>query len=196
MRFLIGLITLIFTATAGLAQDYKLKSGDILNIEVVEDSSLNRSVLVLPDGNFSFPFAGTVTAAGRSIAQVEQTLRTSLAPNFAAEPTVFVSINTIASEDIATSGSTITVYFVGELNSPGAKELESGTTFLQALAATGGFTPFAAKNRLQLRRVDSSGQENVFTFDLRAVGKGAKVAGNSALRDGDVILVPERRLFE
>lgn len=199
MRILAALITLIFFATTAHAQNYSLKPGDVLNIEVVEDTSLNRSVLILPDGNFSFPFAGTVKAGGRSVAQVEASLRNSLAPNFATEPTVFVSINSVAQSAVAApqaTTSTITVYFLGEVRNPGVQELEAGTTFMQALAASGGFTSFAAKNRLQLRRVNSAGQEQVYTFDLRAAGKGAVVGGNSRLADGDVIFAPERRLFE
>ncbi|MFV0243681.1 MAG: polysaccharide biosynthesis/export family protein [Qingshengfaniella sp.] len=195
MRFIIGLLTFVFLSSAAIAQNYVLKPGDVLNIEVVEDSSLNRSVLVLPDGTITFPFAGTLNAAGRSVAQVQSSLRTALAPNFAATPTVFASINQISSDQRAADA--ITIYVVGEVNSPGPKEIEAGMTFLQALSATGGFTPFAAKRRIQLRRTDpSTGNEHIYKFDFRAVGNGALISGNSTLRDGDVILVPERRLFE
>lgn len=198
MRFLIGLISFLFLATASFAQSYILKPGDVLNIEVVEDGSLNRSVLVLPDGNISFPFAGTVRASGRSVAQVQDNLRSGLAANFASPPTVFVSIQTLAEpETAAATSNTITIYVVGEVQSPGPKSIESGMTFLQALSATGGFTSFAAKKRVQLRRTDpSTGAEQIFHFDFKAVGNGAKISGNTRLRDGDVILVPERRLFE
>lgn len=199
MRFLFGLVILLFMATVAAAQNYVLKPGDVLNVEVVEDSSLNRSVLVLPDGNITFPFAGTVRAAGRSIAQVQSTLQNALAPNFAAPPTVFASVNQLAiTEDGTTStGETITIYVIGEVNAPGPKQIDSGLTFLQALAATGGFTPFAAKKRIQLRRADpTTGSEVVYKFNYSAVGRGATISGNSQLRDGDIILVPERRLFE
>jgi len=48
-----------------------------------------------------------------------------------------------------------------------------------------------------LRRTDpGTGEEAIFTFNLRAAGDGARISGNAQLRDGDVILVPERRLFE
>lgn len=197
MRFVTSVLTFLFFATAGFAQDYLLVPGDVLNVEVVEDSSLNRSVLVLPDGNINFPFAGSVRAAGRSITQVQSNLRTALAPNFAATPTVFASINRVSSETAAADADLITIYFVGEVNSPGPKQVEPGLTFLQAMAATGGFTPFAAKKRIQLRRSDpSTGSEYIYKFDFRAVSNGARISGNSTLRDGDVILVPERRLFE
>ena len=195
MRFLIGLITVLFFATASFAQNYILKPGDVLNIEVIEDSSLNRSVLVLPDGSITFPFAGSIRAAGRTVTQVQNAIRNALAPNFAATPTVFASVNQLSPD--AMDGELITIFVVGEVNAPGPKEIELGTTFLQALSQTGGFTPFAAQKRVQLRRADpATGQEAVFTFNFRAVGDGARISGNSTLRDGDVILVPERRLFE
>lgn len=195
MRILFAAILALFAANLGHAQSYSLEVGDVVTIEVLEDASLNRNALVLPDGNITFPFAGTVRAAGRSVAQVQQTLTQALAPNFAAAPTVFVSIAQLSSPP--TAGSDITVFVIGEVNAPGAKELERGITFLQALASTGGFTPFAATKRIQLRRTDpSTGEEAIFTFNLRAAGDGARISGNAGLRDGDVILVPERRLFE
>lgn len=197
MRFLIGLFISLFMATASLAQNYVLQPGDVLSVEVIEDGSLNRDVLVLPDGNITFPFAGTVQAAGRTLSQVQANLRTALAPNFATTPTVFVSLDTLAAQGEIATGDLISVYVIGEVNAPGRKEVEEGITFLQALAETGGFTPFAAKRRVQLRRADpATGQEYIYRFDYRAVGDGARISGNSTLRDGDVILVPERRLFE
>lgn len=195
MRFLFATILALCAATLSHAQAYNLEVGDVIAIEVLEDASLNRNALVLPDGNITFPFAGTVRAAGRTVAQVQQSLTQALAPNFAAAPTIFVSINQLNSPP--TSSSDISVFVIGEVNTPGEKELARGTTFLQALASTGGFTPFAATKRIQLRRTDpSTGEEAIFTFNLRAAGDGARISGNATLRDGDVILVPERRLFE
>ena len=195
MRFLFATILALFAATLSHAQSYDLEVGDVIAIEVLEDASLNRNALVLPDGNITFPFAGTIRAAGRSVAQVQESLTQALAPNFAAAPTVFVSISELRSPPEPSSD--ITIFVIGEVGAPGQKELERGTTFLQALASTGGFTPFAATKRIQLRRTDpSSGEEAVFTFNLRAAGDGARISGNAPLRDGDVILVPERRLFE
>lgn len=199
MRFLIGLFTFLALATASVAQDYVLQPGDVLSVEVVEDPSLNRNVLVLPDGQITFPFAGTIRAANRSLTQVQANLRTALAPNFATSPTVFVSLASLAEAGLAEleDADLIDVYFLGEVNAPGLQQFDPGVSFLQALSQAGGFTPFAAKRRIQLRRIDpATGQEAIFQFDFRAVGRGAAISGNSTLVDGDVILVPERRLFE
>lgn len=195
MRFLIGLMFLLATALPGFAQNYTLEPGDVVTIEVLEDTTLNRSAMVLPDGTINFPFAGSVTAAGRSVTQLQSALRSALAPNFATQPTVFVSVNQLANP--AASSNTVEIFIVGQVNAPGMYQLEDGITFLQALSQTGGFTPFAATKRLQLRRTDpSTGQESVFLFNLKAAGDGKRISGNTRLRSGDVILVPERRLFE
>ncbi len=195
MRILITLLITVFLSSAALAQGYRLEPGDVVAIEVIEDPSLNRSTLVLPDGSINFPFAGSLTAEGRTLPQLEQSLSEALAPNFATEPTVFVSINQLAAGDV--TGNTIDIFVIGQVNAPGEYEIAEGLTFLQALSRTGGFTPFAATKRIQLRRTDpASGEEAIFTFDLRAAGDGARISGNTQMRDGDVILVPERRLFE
>jgi polysaccharide biosynthesis/export protein len=92
---------------------------------------------------------------------------------------------------------TIDVYFIGEVANSGLVQVPRGTTVLQALALSGGFTRFAATKRIQLRRTDpASGQQNVFTIDYSAIERGAAGIGSSVLADGDVIIVPERRLFE
>lgn len=197
--FILALMALVAATVAHAQSAYQIKSGDTLRIEVLEDPSLNRSVLVLPDGRISFPFVGTIVAGGRSTEQVESALSSAIAPNFATAPSVFVSIANLR-PDAAVGGPvgpTVNIHFLGEVNAPGKKALERGTTLLQALAETGGFTKFAAQKRVQLRRTDrATGKQTVFTYNYRAIANGAAVTNDVVLQDGDVILVPERRLFE
>ena len=202
MKQVLLAVACIFVAAAAWAQNgYRINPGDVLAIEVLEDPSLNREVLVLPDGSFSFPFAGTLQASGLTIDQVEAAVTQGIAPNFAAEPNVFVTVRQVRPSAPATGGvaaaRTIDIYFLGEVNSPGPAEIPPGTTFLQALSYSGGFTPFAAQRRVQLRRTDPhTGQQYVSEIDYRAIANGARLSQDVELIEGDVILVPERRLFE
>jgi polysaccharide biosynthesis/export protein len=66
---------------------------------------------------------------------------------------------------------------------------------MQAIALAGGLGPFAAKNRIQVRRRDAAG-EQIFAFNYRAYEACADIEGNVVLHAGDVIIVPERGLFE
>ena len=189
----------LFVATSAAAANgnYLIQPGDTIRIEVLEDATLNRTALVLPDGKISFPFAGTVTAAGRTLSQVERAVTAGIASNFASEPTVYVSVANLAPAAAVTALTTVNIYVLGEINGPGLVQVEPGTTLLQALAQTGGFTKFAAPKRVQLRRRDpNTGAEKVYKINYRALSQGAAVGGNVVLAEGDVILVPERRLFE
>ena len=95
-----------------------------------------------------------------------------------------------------TGSSATSIYAMGEFNKPGKMPLTPGTTLLQFLAESGGLTKFAATKRIQLHRVDSkTGKETVYTFNYKAVQRGS-TAPVITLRGGDVIVVPERRLFE
>ncbi|MBP1804935.1 polysaccharide biosynthesis/export family protein [Rubellimicrobium aerolatum] len=204
--------TTIATVTAGLlglgvlgtaqAQDaYRIRPGDVLQIEVIEDPGLNRSSLVSPDGRITVPLAGSVPAAGRTVEQIQSDLVDRLAPNFTAPPNVFVGLAQIAQDEeeplAAEEPPTIDVYVVGEAGRPGKLSVEPGTTMLQIVAEMGGFSPFAATKRIQLRRTDpATGRETVYGIDYRAIEQGRSGAGSVALADGDVIVVPQRRLFE
>lgn len=197
MKFLIALVATVFATGAFAQSGYQIRTGDTLQIEVLEDPSLNRSVLVLPDGTISFPFAGSIRAAGRTTASVDAAITAGIASNFASEPNVFVTVASLTQRATGSGSARIDVYMLGEIASPGEKELKRGTTLLQALAETGGFTAFAAKKRIILRRTNSrTGEQSVSKINYKSIADGAAVGGDIVLRDGDVIIVPERRLFE
>lgn len=187
-------------ADASLAQEarYRLQPGDKLQLDVLEDAGLNRQLLVLPDGTISVPSAGVIAAGGRSLAEVQTAITTALSPNFAKPPTVYLSVGQL--NERATSGAGAaavagtSVYAMGEVAKPGRIQVLRGTTLLQFLAESGGLTPFAATKRIQLRRT-VSGVERVTLFNYDDILAGKSVA-NPVLQKGDVIIVPQRRLFE
>lgn len=197
MKSMVLAVLAFFAAATVHAQGtFTVSPGDTLSIEVLEDPQLNREVIVLPDGTINFPFAGAVPVSGRTVGQVESTLEAAIASNFASRPNVFVTVAAIPEREPA-SPSVIDVYFLGEVNTPGAQALPRGTTFLQALAAGGGLTPFAADKRVQLRRVHPrTGETQLVQINYRALTRGAALSRDIVLADGDVILVPSRGLFE
>ncbi|MEL6642565.1 MAG: polysaccharide biosynthesis/export family protein [Pseudomonadota bacterium] len=201
--FLILVATLF--ASAAVAQDgYRIKSGDQLSIEVLEDPTLGREVLVLPDGSISFPLAGSVRAGGLTTTAVQQSIASAIAPNFAAPPTVFVSVSQVGEAPVVIGGgggvaapAALNVFIMGEVGNPGMVQVAPGTTILQALAQSGGFSKFAATKRIQLRRTDpASGEEKVYTFNYQAVESGQSSFARAQVAPGDVIVVPQRRFFE
>lgn len=193
-KFLLAALTMLVAAPFALAQSsgYRIQPGDQLAITVLEDDTLNRQTLVLPDGRISVPLAGSIQAAGRSVESVEATIADRLASNFAVRPSVFVSVVSVTDEL-----DTFPIYVVGQVGEPGVREVEAGTTLLQAVALAGGLDRFAATRRIQLRRADpATGQERLYIFNFKAVERGGAIQSMITMREGDVIVVPERRLFE
>jgi len=187
----LGLIlSLTLFATMTIAQGYRVQSGDTLRVEVLEDEGLNRSILIAPDGRISMPGAGILRVRGLTIEQIQSALADRLAPNFVSMPTVFVDIESLAPEE-DTEDPTIGIFVVGEGTNVGRIEIEPGTNLMQAIAQFGGFTNFAAVKRLQLRR-----GSDVHTFNYSSILDGSSTYGAVRMREGDVIVVPQRKLFE
>lgn len=197
-RLVAALFLLPILALTAAAQDYRIRAGDTLQIEVLEDATLNRTAIVLPDGQISLPVAGTVRVGGRSIADVQAELVSRLSPGFASPPTVFVTLSALAERLPPTPPilPTIDIFILGAANTPGKVQVSPGSTLLQAIAQAGGLSPFAAKKRIQLRRVDKAGNEQIYKFDLDAIERGASAGGTTRLVKGDVIVIPQRKLFE
>ena len=189
---LAALALLAAPAAWAQASGYSIQPGDVLAITVLEDDSLNQQSLVTPDGRISVPLAGTVQASGRTVEAVESTIADRLASNFAVRPSVFVSVVSVSEEE-----ETFPIYVIGQVETPGLVEVLPGTTLLQAVAMAGGLDRFAATKRIQLRRRDpATGQERLFLFNYKAVERGGTITSMITLREGDVLIVPERRLFE
>lgn len=197
MKTLIIAIAALLLAPFAVAQEsYRIKPGDTLDISVLEDANLNRQVLVRPDGGISMPIAGNIQAGGNTLSAIEQIITDRLAGGFSITPTVSVALTGIGQPTGGGGSSTVKVFFIGEIGTAGEVKIKRGATMLQAIAAAGGPGPFAAKKRIQLRRTDRSGHETIFLFDYDAVLKGARIKNNLVVRDGDIIVVPERKLFE
>ncbi len=202
IRSFISLLTLAFACLSLLAggaqaqQAYKLRAGDTIRIEVLEDQTINRSLLIAPDGRVSLPLAGVVSAAGRSIESLQAELVSRLTSSFASPPTVYVALEKQKDPRPSTGGAVSAfagtgVYILGEAGKPGRLDVKPGTSVLQLFSQMGGFTKFAATKRIQLRRGSKT-----FLFDYKAIEAGTSNAGSMVVNDGDVIVVPQRKLFE
>jgi len=192
MRILIILLTLCISASGAWAQN-TLKAGDTLSISVLQDPKLDRQVIVDAGGQIAFPLAGHIRAEGLSPQALENVLKARLQKNYKDESldvTVGLTNVTTPEDDLKPK-----IFVTGEVQRPGPYVVRQRTTLMQAISLAGGLGPFAAKRRVQVRRQTASG-ETIFMFDYRAYEAGQDLEGNISLRAGDVILVPERGLFE
>ena len=192
-RIISLLAAFLMLAVPQLAAAYTISPGDRLQVDVLEDSSLNRTVLVLPDGTVNFPGAGTIRVGGSTPAAAQTAIASRLAPQFASPPSVYVSVAGLAPVTEQQAQSLDKIYVMGEINKPGVVETDEPVNLLQAIASAGGFTRFAATKRIELHRPARNGTEQVYIFDFK---NRSGISGATPLAKGDVIVVPERRLFE
>jgi polysaccharide biosynthesis/export protein len=185
---LAALIGLCAQAAAQQPENYTLQPGDSVEVSVLQDPTLNRRVIIAPDGMISFPLVGHLRASGMTIQALESQLSKRLRKNYQTDPQVTVML----SEVNASSGSQ--VFITGEVNKPGNYTITPGTSVMQAIALSGGLGRFAAKSRIQIHR-KVAGSEQVFLFDYSDFESGTNLEGNIPLQPGDVIVVPERGLF-
>ncbi|MEH2496240.1 polysaccharide export outer membrane protein [Bradyrhizobium sp. AZCC 1678] len=195
MRILLALLCAAFLAP-GAAKAQTLKSGDSLSITVLQDPKLDRNVVIDPSGEIAFPLAGHIRARGLTPLALENILKNKLKNNYKDE-NLDVTVAVInAPKEIPEDDLKPKIFITGEIIKPGSYVVRQKTTLMQAIALAGGVGPFAAKNRIQVRRKGPSGDETIFMFNYRAYEAGNDLEGNITLRAGDVIMVPERRLFE
>ena len=169
--------------TEDVAADYKIGPGDVLDVSVYGEESLNRTgagaVVVRPDGRISFPLVGDVLVGGLTTAQAKEALEQSL-HEFIPEAVASVGVSQLGS---------LQYYVVGKVNKPGMYNVSKPLTVLQALAMAGGLTPFADEGSIVVLR--NSGKETVhIAFNYKKVKKGQNIEQNITLERGDVVVVP------
>ena len=162
------------------AVDYRLHAGDKLEVSVWKEAEMQKpSVVVSPDGKFSFPLVGQIVAAGRTVAEVRQEIEAKLKA-YIPEAVVTVGVNEF-------SGNV--AYVIGQVGRPGSYVMNPRINVLQALALAGGGTPFAKLDNIIVIR-GSQGAQRAMPFRFSQVSAGKDLDQNVTLESGDVVLVP------
>lgn len=165
-------------AAAAEGPGYELEPGDLLIVTVWRDEDLSREVLVAPDGQVSFPLAGRVRAAGRTVGALNEEIRSRLS-EYIEEPVVTVALKEVR-------GSRI--YVLGKVNRPGMYLLDRRMDVMQALSLAGGMTAYADADGIRILRREGE-QQVSFVFQYNHVARGRKLDQNLLLKSGDVVVV-------
>jgi len=193
MRVVAAILFFFTLMTGAFAQTEPLRPGDKVQISVWQDPKLDRTVVVGPDGMIAFPLAGHVNTSGMTPQALENVLKERLQKNYSGQLDITVSLNDVNKDSEALT--TPRIFVTGEVQKPGPYVLRSGTTIVQGIALAGGLSIYAAGQRIQVHRQER-GIDSIFTFDFNAFKSGTISTDNITLRSGDVIIVPERGLFE
>jgi polysaccharide export outer membrane protein len=117
------------TPSSTATDQYILGPDDKVKITVFGEESLSGEFLVSGNGNISYPLIGDVHAAGLTVSQLVDKIKTKLSSGYMKHPDV--------------SGEVITYrpfYILGEVMRPGQYPYTNGMTIMSAVATAGGFT--------------------------------------------------------
>lgn len=192
MRALFAIL-LVF-GLCGPASAQALKSGDSIEITVWQDSKLDRRVIIPPSGTIQIPLVGPVRAAGLDPAALANVLKGRWQKNYNEPLDVTVSLAAIQKKE-KDDDYAPRIYVTGEVLKPGQYLLKVRTNVMQGIALAGGFGPFAAKSVIQIRR-KIEGQDDFHVFNYYSYMSGADTSRNVDLKNGDIIIVPERNFFQ
>ena len=160
-------------------RSYQVQPGDLLHIQVWKEEGLDQEVLVRPDGGFSFPLAGDLSAVGKTVEDLRAEITDRLA-RYIPGLVVTVSVRQINGNK---------VYVLGQVNNPGEFVMNPRIDVVQALSVAGGTTAFASTNDIRVLRRES-GRQVAIPFNLDDVVRGRRLEQNILLESGDVVVVP------
>jgi polysaccharide export outer membrane protein len=172
------LFSLVLTSVSA-NERYLLNSGDVLEISVWNEDTLQRELIILPDGMISFPLAGELQAKGLSVTEVQTNLKNKLT-TYLADPVVTVSVK-------AVNGNS--VHILGKVTRPGSIIMNQPLNVMQALSIAGGLTPYAKENSIKVLRQNNSAQQ-VFNVNYDSIKSDDNLGSNIMLQSGDVVIIP------
>jgi protein involved in polysaccharide export with SLBB domain len=160
-------------------------TGEAPSISAFTANSIYELTLfpVLNDGTFSYPYIGSVKAAGLTAPQLTQVLEDKLAPVYR-ETALTINISQAPSN---------TVFVGGAVRNPANLSVSVVTNLEQALVGAGGINPDADARLVALLRQGDDGLYKTYFFDYSKL-LYARSGGPTApvlLQRGDVVFVPK-----
>lgn len=159
------------SATGGATaptQDYRLGPADQLRVTVFNEPGLTGLFVVGAQGTIAYPLVGDIRAAGLTVTEFTDTLKTALGQYLRA-PSVSVEVANYRP-----------FFILGEVARPGTYPYSVELTVMNAVATAGGFTYRANQSRVYIRHANESVERS---YDLTVA---------TPVLPGDTVRIGER----
>lgn len=180
--FLFGVFALAlccgFTPSLALAADtapgqagyqYRLGSGDQVNINTFGEPTLSGTFPVQGSGMVSIPLVGEVRAQGLTTVEFARAVEDALRDGFLKDPKVSVDVTNYRP-----------FYILGEVTKPGEYPYTNGLTVMNAVATANGFTYRANTHQVFIKRANDPIEHSV------------ELTTTTMVEPGDTIRIKER----
>jgi len=193
------LFSVICNPALAQMEAYRIGPRDVITLTIYAGGELQNQLdlTVSEKGTINVPFIGSVSAAGRTILELENFITKPLIRDYFVNPEVNISVKEYHSLQ----------YFIsGAIESPGLYEMTSRATLLELLAKAGGVLPTRGNvayiqrrsgNRIgkEMNAKDGSGRTDSIKVDLKKLLDQGDMSQNRALESGDVIYIPPEKVL-
>lgn len=157
---------------------YRIEPGDVLEVVILGQEELSRDLLVMHNGNITFPLIGDIKVAGLTTNEVADTIA-SLLKRYFVQPLVSVILK-------GPSISTVAIY--GEVIRPGTVQYQRGLRISDYVALAGGPNERANLKKVKVVRNTESGVK-VYNINLDNILKKGIEKENFELKAGDWVYI-------
>ena len=159
--------------------DYRIMSGDVLQITVFQVQDFDREAQVDAGGNVVLPLIGGVPAADKTVHEVESEIAGRLRAKYLQNPQVLVTIKDAVGLRVSVQGA---------VKTPGVIQIRGDTTLTTVIAQSAGFTDTADPSSVLIIRNTDQGRV-AGKVDAGAILKGS--APDPRIYGGDTIVVDD-----
>lgn len=160
---------------------YRIEPGDVLEIGILGEEELSRTVMVMHNGTISYPLIGEVRIVGLTTEEASALLGAKLKKYFI-HPVVSITLK---------SPTLPYVSVFGEVLRPGAIEYQRGLRVTDYIALAGGPTPRANLGGVKVVKF-KAGKPDAKTINVNKILKRGIIEENYELKAGDWMHVPKK----
>lgn len=163
---------------------YKLRPGDVMDLNFQYSPEFNQTVSVQPDGFVTLREVGDVNVNGLTVPEVKAKVESAYS-KILAKPEIGISL-----KDFDKPSFTV----AGQVGKPGRYDLRGDTTVIEGIALAGGFTTASKHSQVVLvRRVDDQ-WSRAQLLDVKKLMASKDLGEDIHLQPGDMLIVPQNRL--
>lgn len=171
---------------AVVSSNYRLKSSDVIQIEVYQEEDLKKTARIEGDGTVSLALIGKVEVADLTVSEAKSLITELYDRDYLVDPQVSV---------LVISFSPKVVRILGSVNNPGVVEMphDRDLTLTEAIAEVRGISRLGNPRALKIKRIgdDDNSQQIEVNFSKILTDPDAE---DIVLKEGDTVWVPERIL--
>jgi len=163
---------------------YTIHPSDTLELSFVLTPEFNQTVIVQPDGYITLRNVGDLLAAGRTLPELTECIKTAYA-KILHDPVISVDPKDFEKP-----------YFVvgGQVGKPGKFDWRGDVTLTQAIAMAGGFTDAAKHSQVLLFRRISDQWTEARIINMKKMLNSRNLQEDPVLQPGDMLVVPKNAL--